>query len=185
MRGRAMFYTRVLFLLLCGVVVKSYAGNPVFIPDRSFMTYTIVHPLHTFEATSKEVGYTLTLDSTETRISTVSGTVDVTTFDSGNSNRDSHAMEVVDAITYPEASFTGSDFSRQGDSLTVRGKLTLHGVTREVTSHGTAVWSGNELDVQENFVINMTEYGIERPSLLMMPVEDAVRFTMKAVFRKQ
>ncbi|HTP12644.1 MAG TPA: YceI family protein, partial [Bacteroidota bacterium] len=34
--------------------------------------------------------------------------VDVTTFDSGNSNRDSHAMEVVDALTYPDVQFTST-----------------------------------------------------------------------------
>ncbi|HTY59051.1 MAG TPA: YceI family protein, partial [Bacteroidota bacterium] len=64
--------------------------------DESSMTYRMVHPLHKIEATSKDVNYDLEADPGTKELKKVSGQVDVTTFDSGNSNRDSHAMEVID-----------------------------------------------------------------------------------------
>ncbi|HUI11292.1 MAG TPA: YceI family protein, partial [Bacteroidota bacterium] len=103
--------TRVL-AVACAALVCAEAPAQVkhlaCMKDQSSMTYRLVHPLHKIEATSKDVAYDLEADPVAHTFKHVSGTVDVTTFDSGNSNRDSHAMEVIDAIDYPDASFEGS-----------------------------------------------------------------------------
>jgi hypothetical protein len=41
---------------------------------------------------------------------------------------------------------------------------------------------GNRLTVTGNFVISLTEFKVERPSLLMIPVKDELRFSFKEVF---
>ena len=150
--------------------------------DESSMTYRLVHPLHKIESTSKEVVYDLEADPVAHTFKHVSGTVDVTTFDSGNSNRDSHAMEVIDAIDYPDASFEGSGFIQRGDSLYACGKITFHGVTKDVTIASLPRWSAGKLEVDGSFSLSLTEFKIDRPSLLMIPVEDALSFTFTAVF---
>ncbi|HTX19330.1 MAG TPA: YceI family protein, partial [Bacteroidota bacterium] len=108
--------------------------------------------------------------------------VDVTTFDSGNSNRDSHAMEVIDAIDYPEASFVSSSVTTVGDSLRISGRMTFHGVTQDIVMMAKPRWSGDSLEVTGEFQLSLTAFKIERPALLMIPVEDALRFTFAAVF---
>jgi polyisoprenoid-binding protein YceI len=122
----------------------------------------------------------LEIDPAKKEIVSVSATVDVTTFDSGNSNRDSHAMEVIDAISYPEVSFVSSSVTETGDSLKVTGKLTFHGVTRDIVALAAAKWSVDKIEVRGSFVLSLTDFKIERPSLLMIPVEDALRFTFAA-----
>jgi polyisoprenoid-binding protein YceI len=146
------------------------------------MTYRLVHPLHKIESTSKNVVYDLVADVAAKEIRSVTGVVDVTTFDSGNSNRDSHAMEVIDAISYPEARFTSTAIIKNGDSLSVTGKLTFHGVTREVSASVFPKWSQKKLEVLGKFDISLTAYGIERPSLLLIPVEDTLSFSFTSVF---
>ncbi len=155
----------------------------VLIKDESKLTYYLSHPLHEVEATSKEVVYRLDVDPASHQLKSVSASVDVTTFDSGNSNRDSHAMEVVDALTYPEASFSSTSISQSGDSVKVTGKLTFHGVTKEVTIPAALKWSPNRLDVNGSFEISLTAFKIDRPSLLMIPVSDALKFTIVAAYR--
>ena len=108
--------------------------------------------------------------------------MDVTTFDSGNSNRDSHAMEVVDALTYPDVQFTSTSVVQRADSLVVTGKLTFHGVTNEVTMVGSAQWLPDELDVKGGFDLSLTAFKVERPALLLIPVEDRLTFTLAAAF---
>ena len=103
--------------------------------------------------------------------------VDVTTFDSGNSNRDSHAMEVIDALDYPDADFTSSSVKSSGDSLKVYGKLTFHGVTKDIVISAFEKWNGKNLIVKGNFNISLTEFKIDRPSLLLIPVNDALKFS--------
>ena len=100
--------------------------------NESSVTYLLSHPLHHMESTSKEIDCRAEIDTAKDEIKTVSAQIDVTTFNSGNSNRDSHAMEVIDAITYPDVKFSSTAIVQNGDSLKATGILTFHGVTKEV-----------------------------------------------------
>ncbi len=173
------------FVCLCLFTVCFVSAQPAHLSpksDESSMTYRLVHPLHKIESTSKNVVYDLVADVAAKEIRSVTGVVDVTTFDSGNSNRDSHAMEVIDAISYPEARFTSTAITRNGDSLSVTGKLTLHGVTREVVASVLPKWSPQRLEVLGRFDVSLTAFNIERPSLLLIPVEDTLSFSFTSVF---
>lgn len=150
--------------------------------DGNTMTYRLVHPLHRVEAISSAVVYAVEGDAATQTLSRVAGAVDVTTFDSGNSNRDSHAMEVIDALSYPEARFVGSRIVPHGDSLTVTGQLTFHGITREVTARALQHWAPGSLTVSGGFTISLADFNVERPSLLMIPVEDQLTFSFTAAF---
>ena len=107
----------------------------------------MVHPMHKFDATSKEVVYTASLDPGAKDLKTVSAVVDVTSFDSGNSNRDSHAMEVIDAMTFPETTFASTSIVQQDNSLKIIGKLTFHGVTQDITAIAVPEWGSDKLVV--------------------------------------
>ena len=174
-----------LFVLLTGFAVAApvaRTGSLELIKDESSVTYHLVHPLHKIEATSKEVQYALDADVTSREIKSVSAQVDVTTFDSGNSNRDSHAMEVIDAISFPEVNFSSASVVQNGDSVYVMGKLTFHGVTKDVVIAGTSTWSGNKLVLRGGFDVSLTAFKIDRPSLLLIPVEDVLSFDIVAAF---
>lgn len=151
--------------------------------DSTEIMYHLVHPLHKIDAESKDVECAAEIDPSARSIKSVSVDVDVTTFDSGNSNRDSHAMEVIDAIDYPEASFVSTHIQERGDSLFVTGKLTFHGVTHDVTISASPKWLPSEVIVNGGFDILLSDYKIERPSLLMIPVDNTLWFTLSAVFR--
>lgn len=146
------------------------------------VTYHLVHPLHKIDAVSKDVDCTAEIDPAARAISAVTVSVDVMTFDSDNSNRDSHAMEVIDALEYPESTFTSDRVEQRGDSLFATGKLTFHGVTHEVIIAARPEWSASRVVVNGGFNILLSDYKVERPSLLMIPVENTLRFTLTALF---
>jgi polyisoprenoid-binding protein YceI len=152
------------------------------VKQESFITYQLTHPLHEVESTSKDANCTIEMDPGSKQVKKVSVRVDVTTFNSGNSNRDSHAMEVIDALSFPEAIFNSSSISQKGDSLKVYGKLTFHGITKDITINAKPNWSGDKLIVNGNFEISLTAFNVERPSLLLIPVKDALKFTLTQVF---
>ena len=172
----------VLALFVVSGLVSAQTKIVDAVKEVSSVTYKLVHPLHEIEATSKEVIYKVEIDPAIKKIKSVSAQVDVTTFDSGNSNRDSHAMEVIDAITYPDVIFNGTEVEQNGDSLHVTGKLTFHGVTNDIVMAGTSHWLGDTLKIDGNFNLSLTAFKIERPSLLMIPVKDTLFFTLKASF---
>lgn len=150
--------------------------------SASSMTYVLIHPLHRVEATSTDVYFKIDADAATHKIVYVYAKADVTTFNSGNSSRDSHAMEVIDAMTYPDVEFTGTSYQQNGDNITVTGKLAFHGVTKEITVPGTTAWSNDKLVVTGQFALSLAAFNIERPSLLMVPTEDTLRFTYTATF---
>jgi polyisoprenoid-binding protein YceI len=174
----------VLFSL--GLFIVSYAAAQIktvsSIKGKSSATYLLVHLMHEVEATSKDVTYTADLDIGAKTIRSVRAVVDVTTFDSGNSNRDSHAMEVVDAMSFPDVTFSSTSIVPQGNSLLVTGKLTFHGVTNEVTTVAVPEWENDKLVVHAKMPISLTAFKVERPSLLFIPVHDTLRFTLTAAF---
>ena len=66
--------------------------------------------------------------------------------------------------------------------LKVSGKLLFHGVTRDLVFDAIPKWENNKLTVTGEFAISLTAYKIERPSLLLVPVNDDLHFTFKSVF---
>jgi hypothetical protein len=170
--------------LLLGVVALVSAQPRIVeaLKGESWIAYRLVHPLHVIDAKSTSPVYRVGLDPATKEIKSVAAEVEVMSFNSGNSNRDSHAMEVVDALTYPEVIFTSTAVVQKEDSLFVTGKLTFHGVTKEITMDGTASWQPNRVDVHGAFTIGLTEFKIDRPSLLMIPVEDKLTFTLASAF---
>ena len=172
-----------LLLALLFLVTTSKAQTKKIQADKkeSSVTYHMTHPLHEIEATSKDIGCWVDLDPAKKEITHVYVQIDVTTFDGGNSNRDSHAMEVIDAISYPKVKFTSTSIIQNGDKLKVTGKLTFHGITKEITFDALSKWESNKVTVSGNFVISLTEFKIERPSLLLIPVNDELRFSFVEV----
>ncbi len=150
--------------------------------QESYITYRLTHPFHEVEATSRKVVCLIYADAQKKEIKNVLVQVPVTSFDSGNSNRDSHAMEVVDAISIPYAKFVSTNIMENGDSLKISGKLTFHGVTKDITINAATDWSTNKLIVDGVFNISLTQFKVERPSLLLIPVNDDLKFTLKEIF---
>jgi polyisoprenoid-binding protein YceI len=150
--------------------------------EGTTITYRLIHPLHEIEATSREVDCLLTLDRATKDIHHVVARVGVMTFNSGNSNRDSHAMEVIDALSYPEAMFTSTSIEQTGDSVRVSGTLTFHGVTRDVVLPAALQWSGDRLVAHGTLHTTLSAFNIEPPSLLMIPVQDELDFTIVGMF---
>jgi polyisoprenoid-binding protein YceI len=151
--------------------------------NETSVTYLLTHPLHHIESTSKEIGCRIEVDAAKKEINAVSTQIDVTTFNSGNSSRDSHAMEVIDAITYPDVIFSSTSIVQNGDSLKATGKLTFHGVTKEIVIAAATKWLPNRLEVNGSFDLSLTDFKVERPSLLMIKSDDTLKFSLTVVFK--
>ncbi len=155
------------------------------IKNETTVTYLLSHPLHHIESTSKDIDSRIEIDPAKKEIKSVTAQIDVMTFNSGNSNRDSHAMEVIDAITYPDVNFSSTSIVQNADSLKAMGKLTFHGITKEIIIAAVTKWSPDRLEVRGSFDISLTDFKVERPSLLMIKSDDILKFSLIAVFKPE
>ncbi len=170
-------------LFLAGL--SAFAAAPTQITaskDGSSLTYLLIHPLHKVEGVSKDITAQIDYDDATHTILGANFSADVSTFDSGNSSRDSHAMEVLDALDYPTVSYVSTAIQHSGPAITMHGNLTFHGQTHPVDVQATAQPAGDKLTVEGKTAVSLTAFGIERPSLLMIPTEDTLRISFTVVF---
>ncbi|HKP97218.1 MAG TPA: YceI family protein [Fibrobacteria bacterium] len=168
----------VLFLFLAAPApAKPYEA----IKGESSLTYVLVHPMHTVKGITRDFECKVEL-SDDTVSSRIRVAADVRKFDSGNSSRDSHALEAVDALKFPRVSFESRSIKPEGGGYLVAGDLTFHGVTRPVSFHVTPALGKDRVEITGTFEINLSDYGVERPSLMFMKSKDqlTLRFDLFA-----
>jgi len=149
---------------------------------ESEISYTMVHPLHEWTGTSRAVNCVIIYNAAEDKIETVAAAIALSSFDSKNANRDSHALEVLDAIKYPSVKFTSQTIVQNGDSLLINGNLTFHNVTKSLTIKAERKGEGKKIRVDGSFDINMTEYDVEPPSLMGLKTKEEITLSFSFVF---
>ena len=80
----------------------------------------------------------------------------------------------VESNKYPKATFNGRitnlsevNFAKDGTyNAVVTGQMTLHGVTKEITTNGAITVSGGKVNVNAGFTLTLADYNIDVPSLV-------------------
>ncbi|MBL6729720.1 MAG: YceI family protein [Bacteroidia bacterium] len=147
--------------------------------SKSFISYEASHPVHDWSGTSEEVqGVVVVEDNVPSRIAIVAS---VASFNSKNSNRDAHAVEVLEALLFPQVSFYSDAITFDDKELKLSGELNFHGVPLplDVSSY----WTSNEDHwvLEGNFEIQPSLFGIKLPSFMLVKMRDllSVRFRLE------
>lgn len=160
------------------VCAKTYEA----VPGESTLAYRLVHPMHKVHGVTKDFKCTVDLTA-DTVTSKIHVAADVKTFDSGNSNRDSHAMEVIQARKYPRVEFESDSVKKEGDKYRVAGNLTFHGVTRPVDFLVTPTFTPGKAEITGGFSVKLSDFKVERPSLLFVPTEDKLDIAFDTFYK--
>lgn len=174
----------LLILLLCMGFVAPLAKRKL-VADKSLstVTYSAKHPLHKWDGVSHDVNCALIYNDESKQPESVAVSIKVASFDSDNNNRDSHAMEVLEGLKYPNVTFTSNDIKAdENGQLVARGTLTFHGVARSITLPVMRRESGGKLTLTGEFPVSMTDYKVERPSLMGLKTDDELILKINAVF---
>ena len=90
---------------------------------------------------------------------------------------------------YPKATFSGKllnfDASQKSSqSVKATGKLTIHGVTKEVEIEGTAI-AGTKITLESKFMLKLTDYKVEIPQLMFQNIAEEVEVTLAFTYKPQ
>jgi polyisoprenoid-binding protein YceI len=111
---------------------------------------------------------TLFYDEEDPTASSVNVTIDVTSIDTNNSDRDGHlkSPDFFDVEKFPTLTFVSKEVKVEEENLLIGGELTMHGVTKPVTL--TAEKLGMNSMGEKSFIgfsasaeINRKDFGIE------------------------
>jgi polyisoprenoid-binding protein YceI len=92
----------------------------------------------------------------------------------------------VESDKYPNAEFKGSitnnkeiNYSKDGTyTARVKGKLTIHGVTKDVESVGTIKINGGKIDATSTFNVLTSDYNIKIPAIVKDKVSPNIKITV-------
>jgi hypothetical protein len=93
----------------------------------------------------------------------------------------------MDTEKYPKATFQGK-FSGFGSGtgaqrVQAKGKLTIHGVTREVEIPGTMEWVAGKINAMAKFKVKLEDYKIKIPQLLWQNIAEEVEVTVEFTYK--
>lgn len=164
------------FLFFCSWIILSLpmqAEAQVYYSETGHAEFTSSVPLHSFTGSSDHLTGMIDLQE-----KLVDFYLDLETLDTGNNMRDNDMYETLNVDEYPFAEFTGSlptsfdTTSTEKQEVSVRGEFTIHGVTRTKTVTGTLQKVEEGIQLQAEWVLDITNYDIEPPGILFYRVED-------------
>ncbi|HEV2035561.1 MAG TPA: YceI family protein [Candidatus Dormibacteraeota bacterium] len=103
--------------------------------------------------------------------------------------RDSIVSRQINVQQYPTATFTASSVSVPGSVLsqqvdvTVAGKITIHGVTKDITATAKAQVVGNQIEIAGSVSIDMTDFQVTRPQVPFTTVDSKVTIEFDVFLR--
>jgi polyisoprenoid-binding protein YceI len=107
----------------------------------------------------------------------------VSSFNSGLSSRDSHMIEVLDALTIPNITFSSTSIKYNGADILATGKLQFHGVTKEIQFVVKPKKENNQWLYEGEFPVLLESYNVKRPSLLFVKTDDLMKIRFTLVFK--
>jgi polyisoprenoid-binding protein YceI len=173
-----------IILLVCiSITLNAQVKTKWAVKGRSFVQYTMHHAVHEFSGKDTALNCIIAYDPVSLSIQKVSASANIADFNSGSGNRDSHAMEVLEAIKYPQVLFKCNKVEYKGTKLTLTGYLTFHGVTKEIKVMATEEKTHTEIKVKGSFKLIQEEYGIKRETFMMVPVDDHILIDFEIIFQ--
>lgn len=92
----------------------------------------------------------------------------------------------VESNKFPKAEFKGTitnnadiDYTKDGSyTARVKGKMTIHGVTKDVETSGTIKVDGGKLDSKATFNLLLSDYDIKIPSVVKDKISNNIKITV-------
>src|SRR5262245_38029602 len=188
---RAPTRWRCAILALLGLLAAAAAGAPAAAAPRRFIIQPDASEV-SFKATSRfmnadgrfhQVAGEVVVDPGDPATARISVAIEAASIDTGIGLRDNHlrSADFFDVERFPAITFESLRVEALGGRATVSGRLTMHGVTREIAVPVDVTLSEMAMVASGEIVVNRRDYGITYNSSLN-PVCNEVRvsFTFRA-----
>ena len=152
--------------------------------NSSEIIYSGKHFLHAWSGKNNKINGLLFIDQASNEVNKIAVLLYVNDFDSGNSNRDSHSLEVLNALKFPEIRFYSENIISNNESITFKGNLEFHGKTISKDIIAVVNSKNNKIQLEGNFKISLNEFGIKAPSFMLSEMQDLIDLSFSLEFIK-
>jgi len=174
----------IILLVLTTPVVLSVYGQK-YAAEQSLVSFFSDAPVEDIKAENHKAISLLNVSTGEVAIS-----IPIKDFEFAKSLMKEHFNEkYLESDKYPKAIFQGKfiNFNLNDSSdqtVNATGKLTIHGVTREIKVSGTFQPSPNQIVARSKFVIRLEDYKVKIPQILWNNIAEEVEVTIALTYKR-
>lgn len=172
---------KLLLLLVLPLVL--FGGNLVF-QKGLIKAHTEVFGDSGIEPSVSRINTDLMMHDND--LSSIHGKISFNILDlkSSNSGRDEHMQEMFDIKKYTYISLKINSLNKEKDQYLINGILRIHGMNKAVKIPVRINQNISTVTMQSHFIVKVSDYGMEPPSLLFFTVKDAVDINASIVLKK-
>jgi hypothetical protein len=174
---------RALLMCLLLAATQLAAADSQWVLDKSILTYHVSHPLHETDGVSDAAKGKGVCHAGECNFLIA---VPVKSFDSGDSNRDLHMLQVTRGAEFPMVIVRTRLSEEASSSATVHADLEIQFAGQAVVYKQVPfqkVTAGKENRISGTIPVKLSDFKIEPPKLLTMPVKNEVRVRVDMTWR--
>ena len=176
---------RILVLLLIALPQLVTGADRQWVLEQSTLTYHVSHPLHQTDGVSHAArGKGICHDGQCDFLIAVP----VKSFDSGDSNRDLHMLQVTRGAQYPMVTVRTRLPEADASSTAIHADLEIEFAGQAARYKQVAfqlVTQGNETRISGTIPATLSDFKIDPPSLLTMPVKNDIPVRVEMTWRPQ
>jgi len=175
---------RISAALLLAVPLAS-AADSQWALQKSTLTYHVSHPLHEVEGISHEARGKGVCHEGQCDFLIA---VPVKSFDSGDSNRDLHMLQVTRGDQFPLVSVRTRLPETESASATIHADLEIQFAGQTATFKQVPLelkTNGDEVSLSGSVPATLADFKIDPPSLLAIPVKNSMPVRVEMTWRKQ
>lgn len=176
---------RILILLLLLATTRVFAADHVWILKASTLTYHVSHPLHQSEGVSRSARGKGICHEGQCDFLIA---VPVKSFDSGDSNRDLHMLQVTRGAEFPMVTVRTRLPESAATSTAVKADLEIQFAGQTARYNQVPldlVKEGSDMRVTGTIPATLTDFKIEPPTLLTLPVKNEIPIHVEMTWSAQ
>lgn len=165
------------------LAVSVYAGNLSF-ESGMIKAHTEVFGDSSIDPVFKKATSHLSMGDSATSLR---GSMDVSVADfmSDNAKRDVNMHETMESDKFPKASYEIKEvIAKGGDNVTLKGTLSMHGVTKPLSFEGSVSEEGSKVRIKAKSSMKMSDFGINPPKMVFLTVRDQVDLNVDVVLKR-
>ena len=147
---------------------------------KSSISYSGNHFLLKWSAENNNLSGLIKIDNEN--ILNIGVVAKVADFKSGNSSLDSNSFRVLEALKYPNVIFKSLNIEEVDGMLNIEGLIEFHGIERSIDVIVKSTNIENDYQLFGEFTINLSDFSVDRPSLLLRKIDNQITIVFELVF---
>jgi polyisoprenoid-binding protein YceI len=169
-------------ILLLFVQFSLSQGTLMLDQEKSKISYDAKHFLHAWSGHNNSIKGVMITEGDV--ISNIAVAAEIVNFDSGNSNRDAHSLEVLEALKFPMIKYYSDNIKINDEVVIINGKLEFHGEEKNIIVNSTISENDEEIILKGTFQVKPTEFLIKLPSFMLAEIRDLITVKFDLYFKK-